>query len=88
MTSITTINSNEDDEDNAACTDERIKQDFLRIQPVMLEIIRAPHSSKALKYKQEVELRKQSAKKRHIFIQTTAKNDNRYTELVESLQSV
>jgi len=85
MESFNTLGSCDKDE-NPAVTNERIKQDFLRVQPVMLEILRAPHSSKALKYKYEVEIRKISAQKRQIHIQTTARNDNRYTELVDSLQ--
>jgi len=54
----------------------------------MLELIRAPHSSKALKYKYELEVRKKSAQKRQIHIQTTARSDNRYIELVDSLHEV
>jgi hypothetical protein len=85
MESFNTLGSRDKDE-NPAATNERIKQDFLRVQPVMLELLRAPHSSKALKYKYEVEIRKKSAQKRQIYIQTTARSDNRYTELVDSLQ--
>ena len=88
MASITTVNSNEDADENAALTDERIKEDFLRVQPVMLEIIRAPHASKALKYKHELELGRQSVQKQQVFIQTTAKEDDRFKQLVDSLQDV
>lgn len=88
MASITTMGSHDDEEEKFNLTDERIKQDFLRLQPVMLEILHAPHASKALKHKQEIELRKKSAEKRQVFIQTTAQSDNRYTQLVGSLQDV
>jgi hypothetical protein len=54
----------------------------------MLELISAPHSLKALKFKQEVELRKKSAQKRQIQIQATARSDDRYIKLVGSLQNV
>jgi hypothetical protein len=84
MSSINTIGSNEDE--NPAVTDERIKQDFLRVQPVMLEILRAPNSSQILKYKQEVELRKKSAQTKQARIQTSAMSDYRYRQLVSSLQ--
>ncbi len=63
-----------------------IKKDFLSVQPVMLEILRAPHSAQKLKYKHEVETRKKSAQKRQAHIQTTAINDDRYINLVYSLQ--
>ena len=87
MASLNTVDSHDEDE-NPLITDEKIKQDFLRVQPVMLEILHAPHSSQRLKYKHEVELRKKSAQKRQIHIQTTAINDNRYIELVCSLQEI
>lgn len=87
MASLTTVHTH-DDYEHPAITDERIKQDFLRVQPVMLEIMNAPHSAKLLKIKQEVQLRKKSAQKKQIHIQTTAKQDNRYTDLVSSLQQV
>jgi hypothetical protein len=84
MASLNTVDSNEDE--NPLLTDERIKQDFLSVQPVMLEILRAPHSAQKLKYKHEVETRKKSAQKRQAHIQTTAINDDRYINLVYSLQ--
>ena len=86
MASNSTIQTQYHEDENPAVTDARIKQDFLRVQPVMLELLRAPHSSKVLKLKQEVELRKKSAQKRQLQIQTTARNDDRYTQLVGSLQ--
>ncbi|CAF4341883.1 unnamed protein product [Rotaria socialis] len=73
-------------EEDLLDSDEKIRNDFLRKQPVMLEIMGAPHSSLCLKHKQAVELRKISAQKRHTHIQTTAVNDNRYKQLVHSLQ--
>jgi hypothetical protein len=84
IASVNTVNSHEDDD--AAIIDEKIKEDFLRVQPVMLEILRAPHSSLMLKHKQEVELRKKSAQRRQAHIQTTATNDNRYIQLMVSLE--
>ena len=86
MASINTIGSNE--EENPVLTDERIKQDFLRVQPVLLEILRAPHSSQTLKHKYQAEIRKKSAQNRQAHIQTTAVNDDRYKKLVFSLQEV
>ncbi|CAF1041356.1 unnamed protein product [Rotaria sordida] len=85
MTSWNTDNST-DIEENSIIANEKIKRDFLCKQPVMLEVLGAPHSSQVLKHKQEVELRKQSAQKRHAHIQTTAINDSRYRQLVNSLQ--
>ncbi len=86
MASFDTLGSHEDE--NPAVIDERIKQDFLRIHPVMLEVLRAPHSGKLLKHRQEVQTRKKSAQKRQVHIQTTATNDDRYLKLVGSLQQV
>jgi len=86
MASFDTLGSHEDE--NPAVIDERIKQDFLRIHPVMLEVLRAPHSGKLLKHRQEVQIRKKSAQKRQVHIQTTATNDDRYLKLVGSLQQV
>lgn len=87
MASLTTVHTHTENE-HPAVIDERIKQNFLRVEPVMLEVIRAPHSLKVLKYKQEVQLRKKSAQNRQTHIQTTARQDNRYTQLVDSLQEV
>ncbi|CAF4698667.1 unnamed protein product, partial [Rotaria sp. Silwood1] len=88
MTSLYTTNNNNNTitRENSMIANEKIHQDFLYKQPVMLEILGAPHSSQVLKHKQEVELRKRSAQKRHTHIQTTAKDDNRYRQLVHSLQ--
>jgi hypothetical protein len=72
--------------ENSVISDEKIKQKFLHIQPVMLEILNAPHSSRVLKSKQKMELRKKSALKKHLQIQTNATDDQRYTQLVFSLQ--
>lgn len=79
-------NMNTDIDENSAIVAAKIQRDFLRKQPVMLEIIGAPHASKVLKTKQAVELRKQSAQQKHKNIQTTAINDKRYLKLVGSLQ--
>ena len=86
MSSSTTFNSKRDE--NTAMLDEKIKQNFLYNQPVMLEIIRAPHSSQVLKHKHQIEVRKRSAEERQAHIQTTAKQDDRYVHLVNSLQEV
>ncbi|CAF2438299.1 unnamed protein product [Rotaria sp. Silwood2] len=83
---LSNTNSSADIEENPTLANEKIHEDFLYKQPVMLEILGAPHSSQVLKHKQAVELRKQSALKRHAHIQTTAINDNRYRQLVHSLQ--
>lgn len=88
MASMHTVQSHDTENENPAVTDARIKQDFLRVQPVMLELLSAPHSSKFLKIKQEVELRKKSAQRRQVQIQATARSDDRYTQLVGSLQDV
>jgi hypothetical protein len=85
MTSFNTVGSYDEDED-PAITDARIERDFLLVQPVLLELMCAPHSSKILKYKQEIQLRKKSAQKRQIQIQTTATTDKRFTRLLGSLQ--
>ncbi|CAF3736332.1 unnamed protein product [Rotaria sp. Silwood1] len=73
-------------DENPIITDEKIKQKFLHIQPVMLEILHAPHSSKLFKYKHGIELRKISAQRRQKHIQTTAVDDPRYRQLVSELQ--
>lgn len=86
MSSINTFNTKRDE--NTILLDEKIKQDFLHVQPVMLEIIRAPHSSLVLKHKHEIEARKRSAEQRQAHIQTTAQQDDRYVHLVSSLQEV
>lgn len=77
--------TNSIEEAGPAIANERIKQNFLNIQPVMLEILYAPHSSQVMKHKQHVELRKTSAYKRQAHIQTTATNDDRFTQLVDTL---
>ncbi|CAF3211502.1 unnamed protein product [Rotaria sp. Silwood2] len=73
-------------DENPIVTDEKIKQKFLYIQPVMLEILNAPHSSKVFKYKHGIELRKISAQRRQKQIQTNAIDDPRYRQLVLELQ--
>ncbi|CAF0884734.1 unnamed protein product [Adineta steineri] len=65
---------------------ERIKQNFLRLQPVMLEIIHAPHSSDVFRKKQNIESRKRSAYKRQATLQKAATTDDRYTHLIDSLE--
>jgi len=72
--------------ENSVISDEKIKQKFLHIQPVMLEILNAPHSSQLLKSKQKMELRKKRALKKQLQIQTNATDDQRYRQLVVSLQ--
>jgi hypothetical protein len=73
--------------ENSVISDEKIKQKFLHVQPVMLEILNAPHSSQLLKSKQKMELRKKSAQRKHVQIQTNATDDQRYRQLVFSLQN-
>jgi hypothetical protein len=72
--------------ENPIITDEKIKHNFLRTQPVLLEVQNAPHSSQTLRYKHEMELRKKSAQRHHVRIQKNAMDDQRYTQLVFSLQ--
>ena len=75
-----------EENENSVITDEKIKQKFLYTQPVMLEVLNAPHSKQVLRYKHEMELRKKSAQKKHTQIQTNAVDDQRYRRLVFSLQ--
>lgn len=86
MSSINTFSSRRTG--TSAVLDEKIKQDFLCVQPVMLEVVRAPHSSLLLKHKQEVQARKKSAEQRQAHIQTTARQDERYVHLMNTLQHV
>jgi hypothetical protein len=72
--------------ENPVIVDEKIKQKFLYTQPVMLEILNAPHSSQVLRYKHHMELRKKSAQTKHVQIQVNAMDDQRYRQLVVSLQ--
>ncbi|CAF1152531.1 unnamed protein product [Adineta steineri] len=75
-----------DENENSNIVDHKITQKFLYTQPVMIEILNAPHSYQAFKYKNDVELRKKSAQRRHIQIQKTAIDDRRYTQLFHTLQ--
>jgi hypothetical protein len=75
-------------DENPMITDEKIKHNFLQNQPVMLEVLNAPHSSLVLKQKHHMELRKKSAQQRFKNIQTNAMDDQRYRRLVVSLQEV
>ena len=75
-------------DENPMITDAKIKQNFLRTQPVMLEVLNAPHSSQVLRQKREMELRKKSAQQRFRNIQNNAMDDQRYRRLVVSLQEV
>lgn len=88
MASMNTTGSQSDVDENPVVVDHKIRQDFLRNHPVMLEILYAPHAKKSFQCKQELELRKQSARKQQTRIQTNAINDNRYTTLVETLAEV
>ena len=72
-------------DENSVITDEKIKQKFLHVQPVMLEILNAPHSSQVMRSKHQLELRKQSAQQKQKRIQTNATDDQRYKQLVFSL---
>jgi hypothetical protein len=72
--------------ENSIISDEKIKRKFLYVQPVMLEILNAPHSSQLLKSKHDMELRKKSAQRRHVQILRNAIDDQRYQKLVFSLQ--
>ena len=78
------FNINEDE--NSNLVDERIKQKFLYTQPVMVEILNAPHSSQIMRSKQHLELRKKSAQIKQQRIQDNAMDDQRYRQLVFSLQ--
>lgn len=82
MKNIFTINENE----NSILTDEKIKQKFLYVQPVMVEILKAPHSSQIMRSKQHLELRKKSAQVKQQRIQNNVMDDQRYRQLVFSLQ--
>ena len=72
--------------DSSTVADEKIKQKFLRTQPVMIEILNAPHSYEAFKYKYDMGVRKKSAQQRHGQVQRNAIDDQRYLKLVGSLQ--
>lgn len=75
-------------ENNQGESNEKIRHDFLSKQPVMLEIMYTPHASQFLKQKHHIALRKESAQRRHVNLQTAAINDHRYHKLVHSLQDV
>lgn len=72
--------------DSPIVANKKIEQKFLRTQPVMIEILNAPHSYEAFKYKYDMGLRKKSAQQRHGQIQRNAIDDQRYLRLVGSLQ--
>lgn len=84
MRNIYQIEKNE----NTIISDEKIKQKFLHVQPVMLEILNAPHSSQIMRSKHQMELRKKSAQIKQKRIQTNAIGDQRYTQLVCSLEDI
>jgi len=84
MKNIYQIGKNE----NSIISDEKIKQKFLHVQPVMLEILNAPHSSQIMRSKHELELRKRSAQQKQKRIQTNATDDQRYKQLVFSLEDI
>lgn len=75
-----------DENENSIITDEKIKQKFLYVQPTMVEILNAPHSSQIMRSKQHLELRKRSAQQKQNRIQSNAMDDQRYHKLVFSLQ--
>ncbi len=75
-----------EENENSIISDEKIKQKFLYVQPVLLEVFNAPHSSQILKNRQQMELRKKSAQRKYTQIQTNATDDQRYRQLVYSLQ--
>ena len=83
--SITSFESEK--ETNPVLIDEKIKQNFLHVHPVMLEILHAPHASKVVRQRAEAQLRRRSAQHRQTHIQSTAKQDLRYVHLVDSLTS-
>lgn len=72
--------------ENPILSDEKIKNKFLNVQPVMLEILNAPHSSQTFRSRQQLEIRKQSAQRKHIQLQNHVIDDRRYRQLVYSLQ--
>ncbi|CAF1451306.1 unnamed protein product [Adineta ricciae] len=69
-----------------AVANERIKQNFLLYQPVMLEIALAPHSSQVMNLKNYATARKQSAYRRQTHLQKTATEDDRFTQLLTILE--
>jgi hypothetical protein len=73
--------------DDAMIADEKIKKKFLYTQPVLLEILNAPHAYKIVKNKRDIQLCKTTAQRQHIQIQTNAVEDQRYTELVSLLET-
>ncbi|CAF1646233.1 unnamed protein product, partial [Didymodactylos carnosus] len=80
------------EEDNEKMTfamnNELIKRNFLEKQPVMLEIHFAPHSSKSLRNRQNIEMRKQSAQRKQTDIQRGALMDPRFRKLLNTLEGV
>jgi len=76
-----------EENDHAIIADEKIKQKFLYTQPVMLEILNAPHAYKIVKNKQDIQLCKTNAQRQYIQIQKNAVEDQRYTELVSLLET-
>ena len=69
-----------------AVANERIKQNFLLYQPVMLEIVLAPHSSQVMNFKNHVTARKQSAYRQQTQLQARATEDDRFTQLLTTLE--
>ncbi|CAF0757319.1 unnamed protein product [Adineta ricciae] len=67
--------------DSPTVANEKIKQKFLRTQPVMIEILNTPHSYEAFKYKYDMDVHKKSAQKRHGQVQRNAIDDQRYLRL-------
>lgn len=67
--------------------DEQIKDKFLQVTPVMVELLTAPHSSKIFRVRSEKELLKLTTQKQQEFIQSTATVDPRYQQLMMELQT-
>lgn len=65
--------------------DIKIKRKFLQNQPVMLEVLKAPHSSEVLHRRNQIEKRKKSAFRRFKHIQSNCTDDKRYQQLVQTL---
>ena len=71
--------------DSPAVFDAKVKQKFLRNQPVLLEILHTQQFSPGLKQKLQLEQQKKSAQRRFRHIQHSCTDDPRYHQLVNSL---
>lgn len=72
--------------DNSIIANEKIKQKFLHTQPVMVEILNAPHSYQVFKNRHDKELYGKNIQQQQIRIQKNAIDDQRYTQLISLLK--